>query len=97
MSEMPRQTHSNILADKSRTAHGQNEIHEMSQMRTEKLAEESADERRITDYDEDEEEEPVREKKPKKEKRAKSGKNGELKPFLFPAAFLQGFLKVEEN
>ena len=23
--------------------------------------------------------------------------NGELKPFLFPAAFLQGFLKVEEN
>ena len=28
--------------------HGQNEIHEMPQMRTEKLAEESADERRIT-------------------------------------------------
>ncbi len=23
--------------------------------------------------------------------------NGELKPFLFPAAFLQGFLKAEEN
>lgn len=69
----------------------------MPQMRTEKLAEESADERRITDYDEDEEEEPVKEKKPKKEKKAKPGRNGELKPFLFPAAFLQGFLKAEEN
>ena len=32
----------------------------------------------ITDYDEDEEEEPVKEKKPKKEKKAKPGRNGEV-------------------
>ena len=48
MPEMPRSTHSNLLADKSCYAYGTDEIYEVPSMRKVELAEESSDKRRIS-------------------------------------------------
>jgi len=48
MPEMPRSTHSNLLADKSCYAYGTDEIYEVPSMRKVELAEEGSDKRRIS-------------------------------------------------
>ncbi len=48
MPEMPRSTHSNLLADKSCYAYGTDEIYEVPSMWKVELAEESSDKRRIS-------------------------------------------------
>ena len=53
MRRMPPQTHSNLLADKSRDARRQDKIHEVPGMRKMELAEKSFDKRRIDSLPED--------------------------------------------